>query len=236
MLLAARLLLARVGLLRPIARAAGATAGGNSSVAANQTGTLDALARGRGPRAADPAGQSRDGAEQRAEPPFVVGPASRATGERHVDDDAIRAEVIAFLDRVEARERRRPEWSAVLERAQRQHGEELLAELADAKERFAVELERERDASRRDARLLFEQAEEAAEQRVAEAREHAGRLLEAARGDARELVRRAHGEAEQTLEWSRAQGAEIVRRSQRVAADRFTQDPRPWLAAEPPSR
>ena len=149
-----------------------------------------------------------------------------------VDDGAIRAEVVGFLDRAEARSRRRPEWIGTLDRERVRQTHEVLAELTETKERFTEELRHERAANRRDARLAFDRAEAAAEERVGDAAAEAGRLLDAARNDARELVRRAQGEAEQTLEWSRAQGADIVRRSQRLARDRFSNDARPWLAAD----
>ena len=140
-----------------------------------------------------------------------------------IDDAALRAEVVGFLDQAEARGRHRPGWIGTLDRERVRQTHEVLAELSDAKERFTEELRHERAVSRRDARLAFERSEAAAE---------AGRLLDVARNDARELVRRAQGEAEQTLEWSRAQGAEIVRRSQRLARDRFSNDARPWSTAD----
>ena len=176
-----------------------------------------------------------------------------------IDDAALRAEVVGFLDQAEARGRHRPGWIGTLDRERVRQTHEVLAELSDAKERFTEELRHERAVSRRDARLAFERSEAAAEQRVGEAAAEqrvgeaaaeqrvgeaaaeqrvgeaaaeAGRLLDVARNDARELVRRAQGEAEQTLEWSRAQGAEIVRRSQRLARDRFSNDARPWSTAD----
>ena len=158
-----------------------------------------------------------------------------------IDDAALRAEVVGFLDQAEARGRHRPGWIGTLDRERVRQTHEVLAELSDAKERFTEELRHERAVSRRDARLAFERSEAAAEQRVGEAAAEqrvgeaaaeAGRLLDVARNDARELVRRAEGEAEQTLEWSRAQGAEIVRRSQRLARDRFSNDARPWSTAD----
>ena len=157
-------------------------------------------------------------------------------GSESIDTAAIRAEIVEFLDRAEARARRRPEWGSNVEREQVRHRHEALAELTRAKERFDRELERERAATSRDSRSAFAQAEAAGEQRVNEARLEAGRLLDGARSEARELVFRAQGESEHTLEWSRAKGAEILRRSERVAADRFASRARPAFVAGPGRR
>ena len=152
----------------------------------------------------DPSGRpalapvARDRTETHAEPAFASKPAP-------VDPDAaIRAEVVAFLDRVEARELGRPE---------------RLGSAAD------------RQPKRRDGQL-----DASATRGRSEAEQEAARLLEDARREASELICQARGEAEQMLEWSRAKAAEIVRRSQHVAADRFGQAPRPWLASEPTTK
>jgi len=238
--IATRILLARFRLrsLKQKLSAGGSRGGAQRRVRAdvaapNPPGVLDVSPATRTDLQPPPVGESPHGGRDGAPPsaPPIVRPAE-ISPEQPIDEAAIRTEIVEFLDRAEARARGRPDWSSTLQREQERQQDEALAQLASASERFSDELEREHDATRRDARAAFEQAEAAAARRLEQARAEAGRLLESARTDARELVRRAQGEAEQTLEWSRAQGAEIVRRSQRVAAERFGSEPRPWSTAE----
>lgn len=120
-----------------------------------------------------PAGHPPTPGTARTDAAFAMAPFAAPS----VDAAAIRTEVVNFLDRAEARARRRPEWVGELERERdRQRDEEIERLAAEAH----VEACRVLDAARADARELVRRAHGEAEQ-----------TLEWSRAQGAEIVRRS---------------------------------------------